>query len=226
MRSLRFAVLALGMAVSTAFASPSDPKLGAEYTLMATPVAPATVGNKIEVVEFFMFHCPHCFALEQDLHAWVVKQGANIDFKRVHFPYTGPNDPGAHAYLTLEAMGLTGSHVFHAMQAIAKKRRYWMRDEEAFEWAASAGIDVNKFKEYWNSFGVMSKLKRLNSIVEKYKVDNAPTLVVDGRFITSPGALMQANKGLSEPAAAKAIGETLDFLVAKAQKEKGMKPAK
>ncbi|MCG2585559.1 thiol:disulfide interchange protein DsbA/DsbL [Massilia sp. TS11] len=225
MRPLRIALLALGFAASAAFASPAEPKLGAEYIQLASPVAPAA-DKKVEVIEFFMLHCPHCYMLNPDLEAWVKKQGANIEFKRIHFPYTGPNDPEAHAYLTLEAMGLAETHTYSAMQAIAKLRRYWTKDEDAFNWAASAGIDLNKFKEYWNSFGVQSKMKRLNGLVEKYKVDSAPNLVIDGRYMTSPGAVMNANAGMSEQAAVKALGQTLDFLVAKVQKEKGIKPAK
>src|SRR4051794_14587707 len=103
MRFLRLAVSALGVVASTAFASPVDPKLGAEYIQLASPQPVQVVGKKVEVIEFFMYHCPHCYVLEPYLAEWVKKQGDKINFKRVHMPYSGASDPEAHLYLTLEA---------------------------------------------------------------------------------------------------------------------------
>ena len=102
MRSLRFALLATVLAASTAFASPTDPKNGVEYVTLAQPQPVQATGKKVEVIEFFMYHCPHCNALEPQLEQWVKKQGDNIVFKRVHLPSSGPNDPEAHLRLTLE----------------------------------------------------------------------------------------------------------------------------
>ena len=74
MRFLRFAVAALGLVASTAFASPADPKLGTDYVQLASPQPVQAVGKKVEVIEFFMYHCPHCNVLEPFLAEWVKKQ--------------------------------------------------------------------------------------------------------------------------------------------------------
>ena len=105
MRSLRFALAAASLVATAAFASPADPKNGAEYLTLPTAQPVQAVGKKVEVIEFFAYHCPACNLMEPHVEAWVKKQGENINFKRVHFPFQGPNDPEAHLYLTLEAMG-------------------------------------------------------------------------------------------------------------------------
>jgi thiol:disulfide interchange protein DsbA len=113
MRFLKIAVVVAGLCVATvtatAFASPTAPRNGAEYTTLKTPQPVQAEGKKVEVIEFFMYHCPACYALEPAMLAWVKKQGDSIVFRRIHLPLTGANDPEAHLFLTLEAMKLEES---------------------------------------------------------------------------------------------------------------------
>ena len=220
MRFLRFAIAAIGLVASTAFASPADPKLGAEYVQLGSPQPTQVVGKKVEVIEFFMYHCPHCNVLEPYLAEWVKKQGANINFRRVHMPQTGPKDPEAHLYLTLEAMGKLDDMHVKVFKAIHVDRVRMNTDAVVLDWAVKNGLDKTKFLDAWNSFGVMTKLNRLPSVLNAYKVDSVPTLVVDGRFMTSPSVVDAANKGMNEAALSKATVQVLDGMVAKVAKTK------
>lgn len=225
MRSLRLAIAAIGLVATTAFASPTAIQPGVDYTVLAAPQPVQTSGKKVEVIEFFMYHCPHCHELEPELAAWIKRQGDNINFRRVHFPYAGPTDPEARLYLTLEAMGkldLLHDKVFHAFHV---ERKRLMRDDVIIDWVAQNGVDKAKFLEYWNSFGVLTKLKRLGAITTAYTVQSAPTLVVDGRYMTSPSIVGAQNKGMREAESIKATVQVLDGLVAKVIKDSGGKPA-
>ena len=126
MCTLRFALLAASLAATTAFASPTDPKPGAEYTVLAAPQPAQAAGKKVEVIEYFMYHCPFCHALDPVLEQWVRKQGDNIVFKRIHIPYQGAADPEAHLFLTLQAMGKSDAYqanVLDAVGAIVQRKR-------------------------------------------------------------------------------------------------------
>ena len=57
MRSLRFALAAAAMIASTAFATPLDPKSGAEFVTLSSPQPTQVVGKKIEVIELFASYC-------------------------------------------------------------------------------------------------------------------------------------------------------------------------
>ena len=46
------------------------PVEGTDYVELKPPQAVETSGN-VEVIEFFWYRCPHCYALEPDLEAWV-----------------------------------------------------------------------------------------------------------------------------------------------------------
>jgi thiol:disulfide interchange protein DsbA len=221
MRSLRFALLAASLVVSTAFASPTDPKQGAEYTVLATPQPSQTAGKKVEVIEFFMYHCPHCNALEPMLEQWVKKQDGNIIFKRIHMPFSGASDPEAHLFLTLEAMGKAEEYQPKVFKAWHVERQRLNTDAAIQEWAVKSGLDRAKFLDTWNSFGVMTKLRRLPAIVgSNYKVDSVPTIIVDGKYVTSPAQVDSAVHASSEAQLFQATLQVADALIEKAQKSK------
>ena len=220
MRSLRFALLATALAASTAFASPTDPKSGVEYVTLAQPQPVQATGKKVEVIEFFMYHCPHCNALEPQLEQWVKKQGDNIVFKRVHLPSSGPNDPEAHLRLTLEALGKAEEFQPKVFKAWHVDHQRLNTDAAIIDWVSKNGIDRNKFLEAWNSFGVTTKLRRLPQITSDYKVDSVPTIIIDGKYQTSPATVYNSVKTQSEPALFQATLQVMDALVAKAAKTK------
>ena len=224
MRSLRFALLAAGLAATVAstpaFASPTDPKSGVEYVTLAQPQPVQAAGKKVEVIEFFMYHCPHCNALEPQFEQWVKKQGDNIVLKRVHLPFTGPNDPEAHLYLTLEALGKVDEMHAKVFKAVHVDRIRLNQDAAIIDWVSKNGIDRASFTNAWNSFGVMTKLRRLPQVVDAYKVDGVPTVVIDGKYQTSPATVYNSVKTNNEPQLFQATLQVMDALVAKAAKTK------
>lgn len=212
--------LALCGVAFAAAASPAAPISGVEYQTLAT-AQPTDTGKKIEVIEFFAYYCPHCNSLEPLLEAWVKKQGDNIVFKRVHVPRDASVLPQQRLFFTLEAMGLLNQYhkkVFHAMHT---ERNRLNRDEQVFDWVAAQGIERQKFIDAYRSFGVQAKVKRADGMMDSYKIDSWPTIIVDGRFQASPhlaSAGMQGNP--SEPELHAAALQVMDFLVAKAKAEK------
>jgi thiol:disulfide interchange protein DsbA len=224
MRSLRFALLAAslasGLVASTAIASPTDPKNGVEYVTLAQPQPVQAVGKKVEVIEFFMYHCPHCNALEPSFAQWVKKQGDNVVVKRIHLPFSGANDPEAHLYLTLEALGKVDEMHAKVFKAVHVDRIRLNTDDAIIDWVSKNGVDRAKFLEAWKSFGVMTKLRRLPQIVNAYKVDGVPTVVIDGKYQTSPSIVYNSVKTNNEPLLFQATLQVMDALVAKAAKSK------
>jgi thiol:disulfide interchange protein DsbA len=220
MRSLRFALLAASLVASTAFASPTDPKNGVEYVTLAQPQPVQATGKKVEVIEFFMYHCPHCNALEPQFEQWVKKQGDNIVLKRVHLPSTGANDPETHLYLTLEALGKVDEMHAKVFKAVHVDHIRLNQDAAIIDWVSKNGIDRATFVNAWNSFGVMAKLRRQPQIVDAYKIDGVPTVVVDGKYQTSPATVYNSVKSTNEAQLFQATLQVLDALVAKAAKSK------
>lgn len=224
MRNLRFALAAASVVVASCFANPAfasiaAPVSGVEYTTLAAPQS-VPAGKKVEVIEFFMYHCPHCNALNPQLDEWVKKQGDNIIMKRVHFPSTGPNDPEAHLYLTLEAMGKVPEMQAKIFHAIHVERIRLNTDDAIINWVSKNGIDRAKFLDAWNSFGVQTKMKRANALISAYKVEFAPVLIIDGKYMTGPSMAAASDKSRDEQQLFRSTLQIADFLVAKAAKTK------
>lgn len=226
MRLIRFALAAASLVATTAFASATDPRPGAEYTVLAAPQPSQTAGKKVEVIEFFMYHCPFCHALEPMFEQWVKKQGDNIILKRIHLPYQGPNDPEAHLFLTLQAMGKNEAYQASVMDAVGaivqRKRSETLTEQEVLGVASGLpGIDKAKLTATWNSFGVKTMLSRLPAMVaNNYKVDSVPTIVVDGKYVTSPGQVGQATHAQSQQQVFQQTLQVADALIVKVQKTK------
>jgi thiol:disulfide interchange protein DsbA len=220
MRLLRLALVAASLIASSAFASPTDPQNGVEYTTLSAPQPVQASGKKVEVIEFFMYHCPHCNALEPTMAQWVKKQGDNIIFRRIHMPFTGPSDPEAHLYLTLEAMGKADEFQPKVFKAVHVDRIRLSRDDAIIDWVAKNGVDRAKFLETWNSFGVVTKLRRLPQVMGNYKVDSVPTIIIDGKYQTSPAHVNNSVKAANEQQLFQGTMQVMDALVAKAAKTK------
>ena len=220
MRTLRFLLAAASLIAGNAFGSPSNPANGAEYATLTAPQPVQAPAPKIEVVEFFMYHCPACMALEPALLDWVKKQGDRIVFRRIHLPMTGPSDPEAHLFLTLEAMGTEAAlhdkvlHVWHVEQKRLKD------DNDNIAWAVANGIDKAKFVDVYNSFGVLTRLRGATRVAANYQVDSTPTLVIDGRYLTNPSMVEANNAGLPRQDLGAATLQVADALVTKAIKSK------
>lgn len=212
MRFIRLLLAAAGLAFSAAaFAAAPG------YTTLATP-QPTATGNKIEVIEFFMYHCPHCNRLEPLMAAWVKKQGDAVAFRRIHLQFE-PNDPQAHAYVTLEAMGKLGEmheKIFHAIHVDNQRLD---KDDTLLAFMVKNGIDKAKYLEFFNSFAVQTNMKRSAQTAAGDKIDSAPSIVINGQYTTSP--TLAGQPGMTEPQSQAATIAVMDALVAKVQKETG-----
>ncbi|HEX7985175.1 MAG TPA: thiol:disulfide interchange protein DsbA/DsbL [Duganella sp.] len=224
MRILKYVLSALllsAVALSSASASPAEPKNGVEYKTLPTP-QPVDTGKKVEVIEFFDYACPHCYALDPSLTAWVKKQGDNIVFKRVHISRSNTELPQQKMFFTLEAMGLMNeainTKIFTEMHV---NRNRMNRDELVFDFIAKQGIDRQKFTDTYRGFGVQGRVRKATAMMDTYGVDSWPMFAIDGKYVTSPSMADEGAKSATTEAQLHAEGlQVMDFLVAKAKAEK------
>jgi len=52
--------------------------------------------------------------------------------------------------------------------------------------AAAIGVDAAKLANTMKGFSVSSKLGAANQLAKSYQIEGVPTLVVNGRYVTSP----------------------------------------
>jgi len=217
-----FCTVLLGLAAAFAAvpAVATEPQAGAQYLVLPS-VQPTDTGKKVEVIEFFAYYCPHCYAFEPLLHAWVKKQGDNIVFKRVHVPGGASVLPQQRLFYTLDAMGLLDQYHQKVFDAIHQQHVRLSSDEQVFDWVAQNGIDRARFTDTYRSFGIQARLRRAAAMMDAYYVDRWPLVVIDGRFVTSPShAGASAPAGSTEAQQQETALQVMDFLVTKAKADK------
>jgi thiol:disulfide interchange protein DsbA len=192
------AAVASTVAAATSAASAattSGPTLwqeGVHYTRLV-PAQPTSVPvGQVEVLEFFWYACPHCYALDPLVESWKKTKPAYISFSRVHVMWNEGHRSLARLYYTLESMGkLDQLHgeVFKEIHVngnplIAADPNNTAESERIHTaFAKKFGIPENDFKKAYHSFAVETALQRADQLVQRYRVDGVPTFVVNGKFV-------------------------------------------
>ena len=182
--SLRKALSLLVAFLAFASAGAAWSQAEAPYSLLSPP-QPTEGGGKIEVIEFFWYGCPHCYALEPAVNAWLKTAPKDVVFKRVPaFPNENWGQMAV-MYYTLEAMGLLDQYHQKVFDAIHKQNVNLANKTKREEWLKANGIDPVKYAEVEKSFTVVSKVSRARQMTQSYKVDSVPRFIVNGKYVTS-----------------------------------------
>ena len=93
----------------------------------------------------------------------------------------------AKAYYTLDALGLTDKLHSQLFDAIHKQKTLKPTDDAGtIDWISKqAGLDKKKVEETYNSFSTNTKVMRAMQIFRASGATGVPSLVIDGKFITS-----------------------------------------
>jgi protein dithiol oxidoreductase (disulfide-forming) len=213
------AALSLGLMALTAGAAPANPQAGTDYRVLDKPQQTDS-GKKVEVIEFFWYACPHCFAFDPSLSDWVKKQGDNIAFKRIPVAFRDTFVPQQKMFYALEAMGKGEELHKKIFNAIHVGHERLDTDASVTDWIVKQGVDKQKFLDLYNSFAVQTKVRRATQLQGAYQVDGVPMIVVDGHFVTAP-SIVSAGMGSNQSENALHTGtlQVMDWLVAKVEKE-------
>ncbi|MBF6629922.1 MAG: thiol:disulfide interchange protein DsbA/DsbL [Comamonas sp.] len=208
--SLAAATAASSMALGTSsvFAQAAAPKEGKEYLRLSKPAPTDAGASKVEVVEFFWYSCPHCNAFEPTFAAWKQKTPADVVVQRVPVAFNASFVPQQKLYYALQAMDNFDALHVKVFHAIHVERNKLAKDEDIFNWVAKQGVDVNKFKEVYNSFSVSNQVRKATALQQAYDVEGVPSMGVAGRYYTDgPRAGNMTN-----------VLQVVDYLVAQSRK--------
>lgn len=156
---------------------------GQDYQLLSPPQATATK-DKVEVIEFFSYGCPHCYALHPRISKWVAELPANVVFLRVPVSF-GRREWGqlSRAYYALEATGDLKRLDDALFEGIHQEHKHLFDEDALAAWAVEHGVDAGKFRAAFQSPGVSAQAMRAEQLSRDYKVNSVPRLIVDGKYI-------------------------------------------
>ncbi len=173
--------LLLALAMNMALASAVEPKRGSDFDLIEPP-PPVGSGDEVEVIEFFMYTCPHCEHLDPAVQEWRKKLPDNVKFHHMPAMFGGVANLHAKAFFALEVIGEADRVHSAFFDAIHKQKKRLRTQKEIEAFLAGQGVDVKKFREAFDSFTVQTKANRAAALMRRYGIRAVPTLVVDGRY--------------------------------------------
>lgn len=179
-------LLALSMGASSA-----QVVAGRDYVILDAAAdqgrAPAARpgADRIEVVEFFSYACPHCAHLEPQLEKWQHGLPANVVLRRV--PVTFGRDEWdvlARLYYTLEAGKQLDALHARVFTALHGDHVNLFTPDAVADWVARQGRDKRAFLDSYNSFSAQIHLQAGNTLAQQVGIESVPSFVVAGRYRT------------------------------------------
>jgi len=142
-------------------------------------------GDRIEVLEFFWYGCPHCYSFEPHLIAWKKSKPANVVFTRVPAIFRPDWEVQARAYYALVNMGVVEDIHGKIFAAIHKDKRRLDKKENLVDFIVANGVDREKFLAEYSSFAVDGMVRKAKRMLKPYQIQGVPTVAVNGKYITS-----------------------------------------
>jgi thiol:disulfide interchange protein DsbA len=216
MNRREFSVAAGTLAAAAAFGLPGlawaqkKPEDGRDFKSLDKKVLVAAPPDKIEVVDFFWYGCPHCNAFEPKLVAWIKRQPADVVVRRIPVQFRDDFVPHQRLFFTLEAMGKVEELHQKVFDTIHKANERISLEAQIVAWAEKNGLDKAKFQELYNSFSISAKARQATQLQEAYQVEGVPAMGIAGRFYTDGTMAKTMDNAL----------QVTDYLIAEVRKSR------
>ncbi len=159
-----------------------------------SPPQPTQNPDKIEVIEFFWYGCPHCYSFEPSLSEWLKNKPENVEFIRQPAVFSKLWGDHAKAYFTAEALGVVDKTHADFFDAIQNKKQALRTEDQLAVFFKNHGVDETEFRNTYHSFLVDAKLRQAQSMAARYGITGVPAIIINGKYKTNgPLAKSQAN---------------------------------
>ena len=165
---------------------------GQDY--IAIDPRPVEPGQRVEVIEFFYYGCRSCYLLEPVLREWVGRRSAYIDFRLIpalRRAAWAPLSDMFFAFYSLDVLSRLHDRVYFAIHE--QDRRLSSRSEQ-IRWVSEQGVDAVVFEAALDSDATLIATQQARDATVAYGVRATPTIVVDGRYLTTGEMIGSASR--------------------------------
>jgi thiol:disulfide interchange protein DsbA len=148
-------------------------------------VQPTQDKNKVEVIEFFWYGCPHCYQFEPLLNEWLKTKPKNVTFIRQPAAFSEQWARHAKAYYVAEALNVVDKVHADFFDAIQNKQQKLESETDVVDFFVAHGVKKSAAEDAYKSFGVDTKLRQATAMAPRYGITGVPTLVINGKYVTS-----------------------------------------
>jgi len=179
---------------SAAAASGTAWQDGVNYNRIV-PAQPTDVpAGQIEVLEFFWYACPHCYALEPTVQTWLKSKPAYVTFTRVPVEWNEGDRSLAHLFYALAAMGKMNEdihgEIFKEIQVTGDPligpdpNNAAAAERVQLSFIKKLGLSDADFEKAYQDMNVQTAMQRADQLAQRYRINSVPMFVVNGKYVT------------------------------------------
>ena len=181
------ALMAAALApLASAEAAGQPYQAGVHYAVLETPVKNRNP-DMVEVSEYFLYSCIHCYQMEAHLNIWKRKLPEKVTFKRTPAIWNEQAESLAQIFYTIEALGLPDEAHGEIFRAIHNDQRNILDSKITAKLMSNYGVDPKDFAREYKSFGVMSAIQKAQARGRAWRASGVPTLIVNGKYRIETG---------------------------------------
>ncbi len=154
------------------------------YEVLETPQRTANP-DKVEVVEFFWYGCPHCFRFEPFIQDWKKTKPENVEFINVAPPLNPAWKVHSQAFYAAQVLGVLDQFHEPMFNAIHVDKKSMRKPKDVAKLVDSLGLDGKKFLKTMKSFNVDAKIRQSLQMAGEAGISAVPTVIINGKYRTS-----------------------------------------
>lgn len=158
---------------------------GLEYQLIDPPVAKHNDDGRIEIVELFLYACPHCNVLSPKVKAWAKDKSEYVVIRRVPAIVGAPWADQARAFYTAKKLGVLEKTHAALFKSIHEDGEQYADDHSVMEFFVKQGVKQEDFIRAFRSTEVDENVSQARILTVKYGIRGVPALVVNGKYLTA-----------------------------------------
>jgi len=156
------------------------------YELLPTPLNTADP-DKVEVLEFFWFGCPHCYAFEPTINEYYKNKPDYVAEVREAPPLNPQWEQHSRIWYAARSLNIEHDVLEPVFDEIHKNKKRLRKPDDIAEFIASldVGVDEDKFAKTMKSFAVDAGIRRSMQLAQQSGITGVPSIVVNGKYRTS-----------------------------------------
>lgn len=158
---------------------------GVHYQRLSPTQPTSSSPDQIEVAEFFMYSCPHCYNFEPYIAQWLTTKPDYVNFVRIPTVWNPLVRSHAQAFYAAEALGKLDEMHTPFFREMHVNGNYLDSEDAIAQFFSRFGVDNKTFKEAFDSFSVHTKLQRADELTRRYRVTGTPSIVVNGKYVAT-----------------------------------------
>lgn len=139
-------------------------------------------GQPVRVTEMFWYGCQTCFIIQADMQRWLQEQGLSVKYEAVPAVTDDNMLLLARVHYAAQALGVSDKLHQLLFRAIHQHRRKLDTEQAVQTFFAEQGVNAARFNKALNSRFVNSKIRRSQSLAQRYGIRGTPTIIINGRY--------------------------------------------